>query len=136
MRQKVGSGWAGRGGQQKTRRTVEVRRVGIRCLQRPPGRHPEPGFRGARAARRWVHLTRDDHARMAMYQARAHRALVQGTIKPSGFADASILRRLGRPAIKFFERHGLSIDMADAMKNGLRRGRWMDGSAAAPRNTA
>src|SRR5256885_8464860 len=41
MRQKVGSGWAGRGGQQKTRRTVEVRRVGIRCLQRPPGRSEE-----------------------------------------------------------------------------------------------
>ena len=29
------------------------------------------GFRWARAARRWVHLTRDDHAHRAMYQARA-----------------------------------------------------------------
>ncbi|GAO24632.1 diguanylate cyclase [Alicycliphilus sp. B1] len=29
------------------------------------------GFRWARATRRWVHLTRDDHARLAMYQARA-----------------------------------------------------------------
>ena len=65
-----------------------------------------------------------------MYQARAHRALVQGTIKPGGFADVSILRRLGRPAIKFFERHGLSIDMGDAIKNGLRRGRCVDGGGS------
>src|SRR6218665_36378 len=32
---------------------------------------PNRGFRWARAARRWVHLTRDDHAHRAMYQARA-----------------------------------------------------------------
>lgn len=37
----------------------------------PPSRHPEPGFRGARAAWRWVHLTRDDRAHQAMYQAQA-----------------------------------------------------------------
>jgi hypothetical protein len=30
----------------------------------------------------WVHLTRDDHASKAMFQARALRALVQGNIKP------------------------------------------------------
>jgi hypothetical protein len=48
-----------------------------------PDRHPEPGFRWARAARHWVHLTRDDHACQAIYQARALRALVQGNIKPS-----------------------------------------------------
>ena len=42
-----------------------------RCLQVPPDRHPEPGFRWARSAWRWVHLTRDDHARQAMFQARA-----------------------------------------------------------------
>ena len=29
----------------------------------PPDRHPEPGFRWARSTPRWVHLTRDDHAR-------------------------------------------------------------------------
>ena len=32
------------------------------CLQVPPDRHPEPGFRWARSTGRWVHLTRDDHA--------------------------------------------------------------------------
>jgi hypothetical protein len=26
-----------------------------------PGWHPEPGFRWARSASLWVHLTRDDH---------------------------------------------------------------------------
>ena len=50
------------------------------------------GFRWARAARRWVHLTRDDHAHQAMYQARAQGALVQGNIKPGGLADNAILR--------------------------------------------
>lgn len=33
------------------------------------------GFRWARAALRWVHLTRDDHACGAMYQARARMSI-------------------------------------------------------------
>ena len=37
----------------------------------PPDRHPEPGFRWARSDWRWVRLTRDDHARQTMFQARA-----------------------------------------------------------------
>ena len=53
-----------------------------RCLQMPPDRHPEPGFRWARSTGHWVHLTRDDHAWSVMFQARAQRALVQGNIKP------------------------------------------------------
>ena len=53
-----------------------------RCLQVPPDRHPEPGFRWARSTWCWVHLTRDDHAHQGMFQARALRALVQGNIKP------------------------------------------------------
>ena len=52
------------------------------------------GFRWARATRHWVHLTRDDHASLAMYQARAQRALVQGNIKRSSLADRRILTRM------------------------------------------
>ena len=48
----------------------------------PPDRHPEPGFRWARAIKLRVRLTRDDHATLIIYQARARGALVQGNIKP------------------------------------------------------
>jgi hypothetical protein len=47
-------------------RTVLRPRGKKRRLQVPPDRHPEPGFRWARSARHWVHLTRDDHARLAI----------------------------------------------------------------------
>ena len=44
---------------------------GIRCLQNYRAVNLNRGFRWARTAWRWVHLTRDDHAPQAMYQARA-----------------------------------------------------------------
>ena len=67
---------------------------GIRCLQNYRAVNLNRGFRWARAAWRWVHLTRDDHAPQAMYQARAQLALVQGNIKPDRIADGAILASL------------------------------------------
>jgi hypothetical protein len=61
--------------------------VSNRCLRMEPNPHPEPGFRWARAAGLRVHLTRDDHAYLAMYQARLRRALEQGNIKFDNTAD-------------------------------------------------
>ena len=54
-----------------------------RCLRVPLDRHPEPGFRWARAVLLRARLTRDDHTCKTMYQARALGALVQGNIKPN-----------------------------------------------------
>jgi hypothetical protein len=56
-----------------------------------PNRHPEPGFRWARSASLWVHLTRDDHASEEMFQARATRALVLGNYSSACTADALIV---------------------------------------------
>ena len=69
-----------------------------RCLRVPPDRHPEPGFRWARAVKLWVRLTRDDHASLTIYQARAQRALVQGNIKPDAYRRQNYCRPL-RPAV-------------------------------------
>lgn len=60
-----------------------------------PDSHPEPGFRWARAARLRVHLTRDDHTRRAIYQARLRRALEQGHIKYVIAIGAGALHGLG-----------------------------------------
>jgi hypothetical protein len=61
------------------------------CLQVPPSRHPEPGFRWARSASLWVHLTRDDHASKTMFHARALKALVLGNYSSAGTADVFIV---------------------------------------------
>ena len=47
----------------------------IRCLQVPLDRHPEPGFRWARAAWLWARLTRDGRANREIYQARAIKSI-------------------------------------------------------------
>ena len=54
-------------------------------------RHPEPGFRWARSASLWVHLTRDDHASEEMFQARALKALVLGNYSSASTADSVIV---------------------------------------------
>ena len=54
-------------------------------------RHPEPGFRWARSASLWVHLTRDDHASKTMFQARALKALVLGNYSTASTADKAIV---------------------------------------------
>ncbi len=61
------------------------------CLQMLPNRHPEPGFRWARSASLWVHLTRDDHASEEMFQARALKALVLGNYSSACTADVLIV---------------------------------------------
>ena len=63
----------------------------------PLDRHPEPGFRWARAVRFRARLTRDDHAYLTIYQARARGALVQGNIEPSAH------RRLSNCRLLWFE---------------------------------
>ena len=54
-------------------------------------RHPEPGFRWARSASLWVHLTRDDHASKTIFQARALKALVLGIYSSASTADKIIV---------------------------------------------
>jgi hypothetical protein len=78
---------------------VTTRLGEIRCLRVPLDRHPEPGFRWARAVWFRVRLTRDDHACQTIYQARALRALVQGNIKPNAHRRRVYCRLLPAPAL-------------------------------------
>jgi hypothetical protein len=63
LRLKHGIGWGWGLGTRRAERE--------KCLRRPPDRHPKPQFRWARSAPHRVHLTRDDRARGAMFQALA-----------------------------------------------------------------
>jgi hypothetical protein len=54
-----------------------------RCLRMPPDRHPEPGFRWARSAWSWDHLTRDVHAPQEMFHARAQMSIGSRKLQPS-----------------------------------------------------
>jgi hypothetical protein len=58
--------------------TQPVARGVCRC---PPGRQPEPRFRWARSAWRWVHLTRDDHAHQAMFPSPCSKSIGSRTYK-------------------------------------------------------
>ena len=65
----------------KRSQTIDLS-VAQRCLQCHRTGILNRGSGGLGQHQLWVHLTRDDHASKAMFQARALRALVQGNIKP------------------------------------------------------
>src|SRR6476661_794681 len=72
--------------------------------RKPWAAFPNPmGFRWARSARPWVHLTRDDHASRAMFQALALTSI--GSRNYRTHADATdaldFTRRRGRAADEF-----------------------------------